>query len=107
CPDLDEEEETDSGGEQAGHLAYEERSISDVGTSASDFDSTGNSLNDTEETEMRERRDSGVGASLTRPCRKLRWHSFQNSHRPSLSSASLEINRQSAAQLNFCRSCPC
>lgn len=68
CPDLDEEE-TDSGGEQTGHLAYEERSISDVGTSASDFDSTGNSLNDTEETEMRERRDSGVGASLTRPCR--------------------------------------
>ncbi|XP_072285877.1 stAR-related lipid transfer protein 8 isoform X2 [Pyxicephalus adspersus] len=99
CPDLDEEE--DSGGEQAGHLGYEERSISDVGTSASDFDSTGNSLNDTEETEMRERRDSGVGASLTRPCRKLRWHSFQNSHRPSLSSASLEINRQSAAQLNL------
>ncbi|KAE8583999.1 hypothetical protein XENTR_v10020780 [Xenopus tropicalis] len=99
CPELDEG--TDSGGEQAGHLAYEERSISDVGTSASDFDSTGNSLNETEENEMRERRDSGVGASLTRPCRKLRWHSFQNSHRPSLSSASLEINRQSAAQLNL------
>ncbi|XP_073412204.1 stAR-related lipid transfer protein 8 isoform X1 [Dendrobates tinctorius] len=100
CPEL-EEEETDSGGEQVGHLAYEERSISDVGTSASDFDSTGNSLNETEEGEMRERRDSGVGASLTRPSRKLRWHSFQNSHRPSLSSASLEINRQSAAQLNL------
>ncbi|XP_056395242.1 stAR-related lipid transfer protein 8 isoform X3 [Hyla sarda] len=100
CPELDEEE-TDSGGEQIGHLAYEERSISDVGTSASDFDSTGNSLNETEDGEMRERRDSGVGASLTRPSRKLRWHSFQNSHRPSLSSASLEINRQSSAQLNL------
>ncbi|KAM9324172.1 LOW QUALITY PROTEIN: stAR-related lipid transfer protein 8 [Gastrophryne carolinensis] len=100
CPEL-EEEETDSGGEQIGHLGYEEQSVSDVGTSASDFDSTGNSLNDTEEAEIRERRDSGVGASLTRPCRKLRWHSFQNSHRPSLSSASLEINRQSAAQLNL------
>ncbi|XP_075691761.1 stAR-related lipid transfer protein 8 [Rhinoderma darwinii] len=100
CPELDEEE-TDSGGEQIGHLAYEKRSMSDVGTSASDFDSTGNSLNETEEGEMRERRDSGVGASLTRPSRKLRWHSFQNSHRPSLSSASLEINRQSAAQLNL------
>uniref|UniRef100_A0A8C5QJK8 StAR related lipid transfer domain containing 8 n=1 Tax=Leptobrachium leishanense TaxID=445787 RepID=A0A8C5QJK8_9ANUR len=99
CPELDEG--TDSGGEHVGHAAYEQRSMSDVGTSASDFDSTGNSLNDTEETEMRERRDSGVGASLTRPCRKLRWHSFQNSHRPSLSSASLEINRQSAAQLNL------
>ncbi|XP_053555006.1 stAR-related lipid transfer protein 8 isoform X2 [Bombina bombina] len=99
CPELDEG--TDSGGEQAGHLPYEERSMSDVGTSASDFDSIGNSLNETEDTDMRERRDSGVGASLTRPCRKLRWHSFQNSHRPSLSSASLEINRQSAAQLNL------
>lgn len=33
--------------------------------------------------------------------RKLRWHSFQNSHRPSVTSASLEINRQSAAQLNL------
>ncbi|XP_063288238.1 stAR-related lipid transfer protein 8 isoform X1 [Pelobates fuscus] len=99
CPELDEG--TDSGGEQVGHVAYEQRSMSDVGTSASDFDSTGNSLNDTEDTEMRERRDSGVGASLTRPCRKLRWHSFQNSHRPSLSSASFEINRLSAGQLNL------
>ncbi|KFQ35300.1 StAR-related lipid transfer protein 13, partial [Mesitornis unicolor] len=70
-----------------------------------DFDSTGNSLNEAEEIEMRERRDSGVGASLTRPCRKLRWHSFQNSHRPSLNSASLEINRQSSAQLNLLQKC--
>ncbi|KAM4662681.1 LOW QUALITY PROTEIN: stAR-related lipid transfer protein 8 [Discoglossus pictus] len=97
CPELDEGSDL---GRQAGH-PYEERSISDVGTSASDFESIGNSLNETEDTEMRERRDSGVAASLTRPCRKLRWHSFQNSHRPSLSSASLEINRQSAAQLNL------
>ncbi|XP_066570826.1 stAR-related lipid transfer protein 8 isoform X3 [Amia ocellicauda] len=82
-------------------LHFEEQSMSDVGTAASDFDSTGNSLNEVEEIEMRERRDSGVGASLTRPSRKLRWHSFQNSHRPSLNSASLEINRQSAAQLNL------
>ncbi|PKU33541.1 star-related lipid transfer protein 8 isoform x2 [Limosa lapponica baueri] len=64
----DEEEESDSGGEPS-NLHFEERSMSDVGTSASDFDSTGNSLNEAEETEMRERRDSGVGASLTRPCR--------------------------------------
>ncbi|XP_074864304.1 stAR-related lipid transfer protein 8 isoform X1 [Carettochelys insculpta] len=112
-PDLDGEgegegeEETDSGGEPAfpSNLNFEEQSMSDVGTSASDFDSTGNSLNETEETEMRERRDSGVGASLTRPCRKLRWHSFQNSHRPSLNSASLEINRQSSAQLNLLQKC--
>ncbi|KAL2094680.1 hypothetical protein ACEWY4_009399 [Coilia grayii] len=80
----------------------EERSMSDVGTTVSDYDSTGNSLNDGDgEGEMRERRDSGVGASLTRPSRKLRWHSFQNSHRPSVTAASLEINRQSAAQLNL------
>uniref|UniRef100_A0A8D2KZL0 StAR related lipid transfer domain containing 8 n=1 Tax=Varanus komodoensis TaxID=61221 RepID=A0A8D2KZL0_VARKO len=99
-PQEDREEETDSGGEPA-HLNFEQQSVSDIGTSASDFDSTANSLNEAEDVEMRERRDSGVGASLTRPCRKLRWHSFQNSHRPSLTSASLEINRQSAAQLNL------
>ncbi|XP_051961316.1 stAR-related lipid transfer protein 8 isoform X2 [Xyrauchen texanus] len=80
-------------------LNFDERSMSDVGTTASDYDSTGNSVN--EGGGMRERRDSGVGASLTRPSRKLRWHSFQNSHRPSVTSASLEINRQSAAQLNL------
>ncbi|NXD11939.1 STAR8 protein, partial [Nothocercus nigrocapillus] len=103
----DDGEETDSGGEPAfpSSLHLEEQSMSDVGTSASDFDSTGNSLNEAEELEMRERRDSGVGASLTRPCRKLRWHSFQNSHRPSLNSASLEINRQSSAQLNLLQKC--
>ncbi|NXG44699.1 STA13 protein, partial [Psilopogon haemacephalus] len=100
----EEEEESDSVGEPS-NLHFEERSMSDVGTSTSDFDSTGNSLNEAEETEMRERRDSGVGASLTRPCRKLRWHSFQNSHRPSLTSASLEINRQSSAQLNLLQKC--
>uniref|UniRef100_A0A6J0SY75 StAR-related lipid transfer protein 8 isoform X1 n=1 Tax=Pogona vitticeps TaxID=103695 RepID=A0A6J0SY75_9SAUR len=98
------EEETDSGGEPT-HLNFEEHSVSDIGTSASDFDSTANSLNDMEDIGMRERRDSGVGASLTRPCRKLRWHSFQNSHRPSLNSASLEINRQSAARLNLLQKC--
>ncbi|MCJ8748944.1 hypothetical protein PDJAM_G00170400 [Pangasius djambal] len=68
----------------------------------SDYESAGNSLNDGDgERDLRERRDSGVGASLTRPSRKLRWHSFQNSHRPSVTSASQEINRQSAAQLNL------
>lgn len=36
--------------------------------------------------------------SLTR---KLRWHSFQNSHRPSLNSESLEINRQFASQIRL------
>ncbi|MGH0187336.1 UNVERIFIED_CONTAM: hypothetical protein FKN15_024482, partial [Acipenser sinensis] len=102
CPELDDlESELPVDPIFPSSVHFEEQSISDVGTAASDFDSTGNSLNEAEEMEMRERRDSGVGASLTRPSRKLRWHSFQNSHRPSLTSASLEINRQSAAQLNL------
>ncbi|CAO2611916.1 Rho GTPase-activating protein 7 [Lemmus lemmus] len=76
----------------------------------SDLDSTGNSLNEPEEpTDIPERRDSGVGASLTRckspalfSCRhRLRWHSFQSSHRPSLNSVSLQINCQSVAQMNL------
>ncbi|XP_058856663.1 stAR-related lipid transfer protein 13-like isoform X4 [Acipenser ruthenus] len=102
CPELDDlESELPIDPIFPSSVHFEEQSMSDVGTAASDFDSTGNSLNEAEEMEMRERRDSGVGASLTRPSRKLRWHSFQNSHRPSLTSASLEINRQSAAQLNL------
>ncbi|ELW47909.1 Rho GTPase-activating protein 7 [Tupaia chinensis] len=69
----------------------------------SDLDSTGHSLNEAEElTDIPERRDSGVGASLTRSSRhRLRWHSFQSSHRPSLSSASLQISCQSVAQMNL------
>ncbi|XP_006974025.2 rho GTPase-activating protein 7 isoform X2 [Peromyscus maniculatus bairdii] len=69
----------------------------------SDLDSTGNSLNEPEEpTDIPERRDSGVGASLTRCKRhRLRWHSFQSSHRPSLNSVSLQINCQSVAQMNL------
>ncbi|XP_070808281.1 stAR-related lipid transfer protein 8 [Pituophis catenifer annectens] len=101
---VEEREETDSV-EEPTNLNLENHSMSDIGTSTSDFESTANSLNETEEPEMRERRDSGVGESLTRPCRKLRWHSFQNSHRPSLNSASLEINRQSAAQLSLLQKC--
>ncbi|KAM4707280.1 rho GTPase-activating protein 7 isoform 2-T2 [Discoglossus pictus] len=69
----------------------------------SDLDSTGNSLNECEETTVVQgRRDSGVGASLTRTNRcRFRWHSFQSSHRPSLTSASLQINCQSVAQINL------
>ncbi|XP_053921255.1 rho GTPase-activating protein 7 isoform X1 [Cuculus canorus] len=72
-------------------------------TTPSDLDSTGNSLNETEEPSgMQDRRDSGVGASLTRSSRhRLRWHSFQSSHRPSLTSASLQINCQSVTQMNL------
>ncbi|XP_061743468.1 rho GTPase-activating protein 7 isoform X1 [Nerophis ophidion] len=68
----------------------------------SDQDSTGNPLREGEDG-MRERRDSGVGASLTRTSRpqKLRWLSFQNSHRPSLASAQLQISCQSVLQMNL------
>ncbi|XP_061600682.1 rho GTPase-activating protein 7 isoform X2 [Cololabis saira] len=68
----------------------------------SDQDSTGNPLGEADDG-MRERRDSGVGASLTRTSRpqKLRWPSFQNSHRPSLASAQLQISCQSVLQMNL------
>lgn len=109
----DNEQEANSGGEptSASSLSVEEgNSISDTVASSSELDSSGNSMNEAEAAGSlaglqasvpRERRDSGVGASLTRPCRKLRWHSFQNSHRPSLNSESLEINRQFAGQINL------
>ncbi|XP_077001805.1 stAR-related lipid transfer protein 8 isoform X2 [Tamandua tetradactyla] len=108
-----DEQEANSGREptSASSLSVEEgHSISDTVASSSELDSSGNSTNEAEATGFpsglqasapRERRDSGVGASLTRPCRKLRWHSFQNSHRPSLNSESLEINRQFAGQINL------
>ncbi|MGH0187501.1 UNVERIFIED_CONTAM: hypothetical protein FKN15_025576 [Acipenser sinensis] len=68
CPELDDlESELPIDPIFPSSVHFEEQSMSDVGTAASDFDSTGNSLNEAEEMEMRERRDSGVGASLTRP----------------------------------------
>ncbi|XP_036789824.1 rho GTPase-activating protein 7 isoform X1 [Oncorhynchus mykiss] len=80
----------------------------------SDQDSTGNPLGEAEREEgegdegegeeaMRERRDSGVGASLTRSNRpqKLRWPSFQASHRPSHSWAQRQMGCQSVLQMNL------
>ncbi|XP_029622346.1 rho GTPase-activating protein 7 isoform X2 [Salmo trutta] len=80
----------------------------------SDQDSTGNPLGEGEREEgegeegegeeaMRERRDSGVGASLTRSNRpqKLRWPSFQASHRPSHSWAQRQMGCQSVLQMNL------
>ncbi|KAK2530292.1 Stard8 [Columba guinea] len=61
-----------------------------------------------EEEEEEEESDSGGEPSnlhFEERSIKLRWHSFQNSHRPSLNSASLEINRQSSAQLNLLQKC--
>uniref|UniRef100_H0X2N7 StAR related lipid transfer domain containing 8 n=1 Tax=Otolemur garnettii TaxID=30611 RepID=H0X2N7_OTOGA len=112
APSQDNEQEAHSGGEptSTSSLSVEEGpSIPDTVTS-NELDSSGNSMNEAEAagslaglhaSVSHERRDSGVGASLTRPCRKLRWHSFQNSHRPSLNSESLEINRQFAGQINL------
>ncbi|XP_005147672.1 stAR-related lipid transfer protein 13 isoform X3 [Melopsittacus undulatus] len=82
-------------------LDFEGNSVSDGRTTPSDMDRDGTSLNESEATVVRDRRDSGVGASLTRPSRRLRWHSFQISHRQSHSIASLHISNQSAAQLNL------
>ncbi|XP_074084267.1 rho GTPase-activating protein 7 isoform X2 [Macrotis lagotis] len=69
-------------------------------TSPSDLDSVGNSLNETEEpSDLQERRDSGVGASLTRSNRpRLSW---QSSQQPSTSSAVPQITCQSVAQMNL------
>uniref|UniRef100_A0AAY5EQU2 StAR-related lipid transfer (START) domain containing 13a n=1 Tax=Electrophorus electricus TaxID=8005 RepID=A0AAY5EQU2_ELEEL len=66
-------------------------------TTPSDGDRDGVSLNDTDTSSTRERRDSGVGASLTRP--RLRWPSFRMSNRLSQSGDSLQISSQSAGQL--------
>ncbi|XP_050985600.1 stAR-related lipid transfer protein 13 isoform X1 [Labeo rohita] len=81
-------------------LDFEGHSVMEDQATPSDVERDGVSLNETESTGMRERRDSGVGASLTRP-RRLRWPSFQISNRLSHSVASLQITSQSAAQLSL------
>ncbi|KAK9536546.1 hypothetical protein VZT92_006319 [Zoarces viviparus] len=60
------------------------------GVSLIDTDSTGTS---------HERRDSGVGASLTRP--RLRWPSFRTSDHLKQPASSLQITSQSAGQLSL------
>ncbi|KAM9319476.1 stAR-related lipid transfer protein 13 [Gastrophryne carolinensis] len=81
-------------------LDFERNSISDGRTTPSDLDRDAASLNESDTTGTRERRDSGVGASLTRT-RRLRWNSFQISHQLSHPLASLQISNQSAGQLNL------
>ncbi len=61
-----------------------------------------------QETSPRERRDSGVGSSLTRAPsdrrrHRFRWHSFVKSHRPSLSTRLLQIAGMSVGQLMLLR----
>lgn len=52
----------------------------------------------------RERRDSGVGHSLTRASsdrrrKKIRWHSFQRSHRPDVNCRAQQVNALTVGQL--------
>ncbi|XP_066237109.1 stAR-related lipid transfer protein 13 isoform X2 [Saccopteryx leptura] len=82
-------------------LDFEGNSVSEGRTTPSDGERDGTSLNESEATGVRERRDSGVGASLTRPNRRLRWTSFQLSHQPSPSTALPHISNQTAGQLNL------
>ncbi|XP_041849774.1 stAR-related lipid transfer protein 13 isoform X2 [Melanotaenia boesemani] len=81
-------------------LEFEGTSVTESQTIPCDGDRDKISLVETESTRLRERRDSGVGASLTRPNR-LRWPSFQISNRLSHSVASLQITNQSAGQLSL------
>uniref|UniRef100_A0A3Q1IKK0 StAR-related lipid transfer protein 13 n=1 Tax=Anabas testudineus TaxID=64144 RepID=A0A3Q1IKK0_ANATE len=81
-------------------LDFEGNSITESQTTPSEGDRDRVSLAEKESTRLRERRDSGVGASLTRPNR-LRWPSFQISNRLSRSVASLQITNQSAGQLSL------
>lgn len=82
-------------------LDFEGNSVSEGRTTPSDVERDGTSLNESEATGVRERRDSGVGASLTRPNRRLRWNSFQLSHQPRPSPACPHISSQTAGQLNL------
>ncbi|KAM5289021.1 stAR-related lipid transfer protein 13 isoform 2-T2 [Ctenodactylus gundi] len=82
-------------------LDFEGNSVSEGRTTPSDVERDGMSLNESEAPGVRERRDSGVGASLTRPNRRLRWNSFQLSHQPRPSPASPHISSQTAGQLNL------
>ncbi|XP_029333350.1 stAR-related lipid transfer protein 13 isoform X7 [Mus caroli] len=82
-------------------LDFEGNSVSEGRTTPSDVERDRTSLNESEATGVRERRDSGVGASLTRPNRRLRWSSFQLSHQPQPSPATPHISSQTAAQLNL------
>lgn len=69
-------------------------------TTPSEGERDGVSLNDTDSTgTSRERRDSGVGASLTRP--RVRWPSFRTSDHLNQPASSLQTSSQSAGQLSL------
>ncbi|KAJ8335991.1 hypothetical protein SKAU_G00393340 [Synaphobranchus kaupii] len=69
-----------------------------------DRDSTGNPLSEQEDGHVaRERRDSGVGTSLSQDSRprKMQWSGFQTHCRPDRPASSLQIGCQSVAQMNL------
>ncbi|XP_011853213.1 PREDICTED: stAR-related lipid transfer protein 13 isoform X6 [Mandrillus leucophaeus] len=82
-------------------LDFEGNSGSEGRTTPSDVERDVTSLNESEPPGVRDRRDSGVGASLTRPNRRLRWNSFQLSHQPRPAPASPHISSQTASQLSL------
>uniref|UniRef100_A0A9J8BK12 StAR-related lipid transfer protein 13 n=1 Tax=Cyprinus carpio carpio TaxID=630221 RepID=A0A9J8BK12_CYPCA len=80
-------------------LDFEGTSVMKGLTTPSDGNKDGLSLNETDTSSTRERRDSGVGASLTRP--RLRWPSFRMSNLLGQSGMSLQISSQSVGQLSL------
>ena len=76
--------------------------------SSSGHDASDDDEDSSDQPEARERRDSGVGSSLTRAPsdrrrHRIRWHSFVKSHRPSLNSENLQVGSMSAGQLMVLR----
>ncbi|XP_077864300.1 rho GTPase-activating protein 7-like [Saccoglossus kowalevskii] len=71
----------------------------------SEIDTAGSMEDLTGVMEVHERRDSGVGSSLSRSVRRprIRWHSFSKSHRPSLNSRPFQIHNLSAGQIMVLR----
>uniref|UniRef100_A0AAZ3QI21 StAR related lipid transfer domain containing 13a n=1 Tax=Oncorhynchus tshawytscha TaxID=74940 RepID=A0AAZ3QI21_ONCTS len=93
-----EERTTPSEGEGEGRTTPREGE-GEGRTMPSEGERDGVSLIDIESTGTRERRDSGVGASLTRP--RLRWPSFRLPENLRQSGSALQISSQSAGQLSL------
>ncbi|XP_059147333.1 uncharacterized protein LOC131935064 [Physella acuta] len=94
CTDTSSSENRSSGGDSS-NSDDQETGLTDL--------SHDDSLDQMPDVSM-ERRDSGVGHSLTRAPgerrrKKIRWHSFQKSHRPDVSSRAMQINSLTAGQL--------
>ncbi|XP_064637812.1 uncharacterized protein LOC135494012 isoform X2 [Lineus longissimus] len=116
---LDQSEHSESEIKEATGLKAQENDLGEArdGQQSKQNDDSLSSPHETSDTELhhgkdegvvRERRDSGMGSSLTRAPSdrrrpRIRWHSFQKSHRPSLGSRNLQISNLSAGQLMVLR----